>query len=80
MTVMRARSRDLRVVGALLIGAVLLQIGHWHQHGALGMPLAAATSHNAGAALLACVRALLRLLWPDLEAGVIPLRDVHRTR
>ena len=70
MTVIRARSRSLRVVGALLIGAVLLQIGIGITMVHLGMPLAAATSHNAGAALLVlCTVALLRLLWPEAAAA-----------
>ena len=66
MTVIRARSRRLRVVGALLVGAVLLQIGIGVTMVRLGMPLAAATSHNAGAAILVvCTVILLRLLWPQ---------------
>src|SRR5450432_4891 len=66
MTVVRARSRRLRVVGALLVGAVLLQIGIGVTMVRLGMPLAAATSHNAGAAILVvCTVILLRLLWPQ---------------
>jgi heme a synthase len=70
MTVIRARSRKLRAVGALLIGAVLLQIGIGITMVHLGVPLAAATSHNAGAALLVlCTVALLRLLWPEPAAA-----------
>jgi cytochrome c oxidase assembly protein subunit 15 len=70
MTAVRARSRSLRVVGALLFGAVLLQIGIGITMVRLGMPLAAATSHNAGAALLVlCTVTLLRLLWPEPVAA-----------
>lgn len=69
MTVVRARSRSLRVAGALLVGAVLLQIGIGITMVHLGMPLAAATAHNAGAALLGlCTVTLLRLLWPEPAA------------
>ena len=65
-----------------LVGAVLLQIGIGMSMVHFGMPLALATMHNAGAALLViCVVTLLRLLWPESpEVGVIPLRDVHGTR
>jgi cytochrome c oxidase assembly protein subunit 15 len=83
----RAQSRALKVIGGVLVGAVLLQIGIGMSMVHFGMPLALATLHNAGAAFLViCTVTLLRLLWPvrgagaaDLEAGVIPLRDVHRT-
>ena len=65
VTLIRGRSRGLRLVGALLMGAVLLQISIGITMVHLGMPLAAATSHNAGAALLVlCTVTLLRLLWP----------------
>jgi heme a synthase len=81
-TFARAQSRGLKVIGGLLVGAVLLQIGIGMSMVHFGMPLALATMHNAGAALLViCAVTLLRLLWPEsLEVGVIPLRDVHRTR
>jgi len=70
MTVVRAHSRRLRLAGALLIGAVLLQIGIGITMVRLGMPLAAATLHNAGAAFLViCTVTLLRLLWPDPAAA-----------
>jgi cytochrome c oxidase assembly protein subunit 15 len=73
MTVARARGRSLRVAGALLIGAVLLQIGIGITMVHLGMPLAAATLHNAGAALLIiCTVTLLRLLWPEPAAREEP--------
>jgi heme a synthase len=61
----RARSRRLRVIGALLIGAVLLQIGIGVTMVHFAMLLPLATLHNAGAALLVvCTVTLLRLLWP----------------
>jgi cytochrome c oxidase assembly protein subunit 15 len=60
----RARGRRLAFAGALVGLAVLLQISlgiatvHW------GVPLAVATLHNAGAALLIiCMVTLLRALW-----------------
>jgi heme a synthase len=81
-TFARAQSRALRVIGGLLVGAVLLQIGVGMSMVHFGMPLGLATMHNAGAALLViCTVTLLRLLWPEPpEVGVIPLRDVHGTR
>jgi heme a synthase len=81
-TFARAQSRALKVIGALLVGAVLLQIGIGMSMVHFGMPLGLATMHNAGAALLVmCTVTLLRLLWPEPpETGVIPLRDVHFTR
>lgn len=69
MTCVRAQSRALKVVGALLAGAVLLQIGIGMSMVHFGMPLALATLHNAGAALLViCTVTLLRLLWPQPPA------------
>jgi cytochrome c oxidase assembly protein subunit 15 len=62
----RAQSRALKVIGGLLVGAVLLQIGIGVSMVHFGMPLALATLHNAGAALLViCTVTLLRLLWPE---------------
>jgi len=61
------------------MAAVLLQIciGITMVH--LGMPLLAATLHNAGAAFLVlCMVALLRLLWPASVVGVVPLARVQR--
>jgi heme A synthase len=50
----------------LVICAVLLQIGIGITMVRLGMPLMAATAHNAGAAaLVICTVALLRLLRPE---------------
>lgn len=79
LTLARARSGRLRLAGGLLMGAVLLQIGIGITMVRLGMPLLAATLHNAGAAFLVlCMVALLRLLWPESVIGVVPLRDVQR--
>jgi heme a synthase len=65
LCVARAQSRRLRVIGGLLIGAVLLQIGIGLTMVHFAMPLPLATLHNAGAALLVvCTVTLLRLLWP----------------
>ena len=79
LTVARARTPRLKLVGGLLMAAVLLQIciGITMVH--LGMPLLAATLHNAGAAFLVlCMVALLRLLWPASVVGVVPLARVQR--
>jgi len=68
-TLARARSRALKMIGGLLVGAVLLQIGIGMSMVHFGMPLALATLHNAGAALLViCTVNLLRLLWPEPPA------------
>jgi cytochrome c oxidase assembly protein subunit 15 len=81
LSVARARTRRLKMMGGLLAGAVLLQISIGITMVHLGMPIAAATLHNAGAALLVlCMVSLLRLLWPEAAIGVIPLHDVHRPR
>jgi cytochrome c oxidase assembly protein subunit 15 len=65
LSVARARSRRLKLAGALLIGAVLLQICIGVAMVHFAMPLPLATLHNAGAALLViCTVTLLRLLWP----------------
>ena len=62
----RAQSRPLKLIGGLLVGAVLLQIGIGMSMVHFGMPLGLATMHNAGAALLViCTVTLLRLLWPE---------------
>jgi len=81
LSVARARSRRLKMTGRLLVAAVLLQISIGITMVHLGMPIVAATLHNAGAALLVlCMVSLLRLLWPEAAIGVIPLRDVHGPR
>lgn len=68
--VVRARNPRLKVIGVVLILAVLAQIAlglstvHW------GVPLAVATAHNAGAAFLVLVMVtLLRALWPVAPNG-----------
>jgi heme a synthase len=62
----RAQAQGLKLIGGLLVGAVLLQIGIGMSMVHFGMPLALATLHNAGAALLViCTVTLLRLLWPE---------------
>ena len=72
-TFVRAQSRALKLIGGLLVGAVLLQIGIGMSMVHFGMPLALATMHNAGAALLVvCTVTLLRLLWPEPVAGPEP--------
>ena len=79
LTLARARSGRLRWVGGALMGAVLLQISIGITMVHLGMPILAATLHNAGAAFLVlCMVTLLRLLWPEPVIGVVPLRDVQR--
>jgi cytochrome c oxidase assembly protein subunit 15 len=66
LSLARAQAQGLRVIGGLLVGAVLLQIGIGMSMVHFGMPLALATLHNAGAALLViCTVTLLRLLWPE---------------
>jgi cytochrome c oxidase assembly protein subunit 15 len=78
---MRAGSRRLRVIGALLIAAVLLQIGIGVAMVHFGLPLPLATLHNAGAALLViCTVTLLRVLRPAAATGMVPLSHGHRTR
>jgi heme a synthase len=80
LCVARSRSRPLRVIGGLIIGAVLLQIGVGMAMVHFAMPLPLATLHNAGAALLViCIVTLLRMLWPAPAIGVVTLRHVHRT-
>jgi cytochrome c oxidase assembly protein subunit 15 len=66
----RAQAKGLKVIGGVLVGAVLLQIGIGMSMVHFGMPLALATLHNAGAALLVvCTVTLLRLLQPEPVAG-----------
>jgi cytochrome c oxidase assembly protein subunit 15 len=61
----RAGSRRLARAGLWLVGAVLLQIAIGIATVHLGVPLGAATLHNAGAALLVLALVwLLRALWP----------------
>jgi heme a synthase len=75
-TFVLAQSRALKVIGALLVGAVLLQIAIGISMVHFGMPLALATMHNAGAAMLViCSATLLRLLWPEPPASGGTLRS-----
>jgi heme a synthase len=77
-TLARAQSRALKVIGGLLVGAVLLQIGIGMSMVHFGMPLGLATMHNAGAALLViCTVTLLRLLWPEPLALAQPPAQAH---
>jgi cytochrome c oxidase assembly protein subunit 15 len=79
VTFIAAGSRRLKLVGGLLVFAVLLQIGIGVTMVRLGMPLLAATLHNAGAAFLViCTVTLLRMLWPGSAARMVPLQHVHR--
>jgi cytochrome c oxidase assembly protein subunit 15 len=81
LSVATVHSRRLRLIGSLLMAAVVLQICIGVAMVHFGMPLSLATLHNAGAALLViCTVALLRTLWPASATGVVPLAHVHRTR
>lgn len=80
-TLLRASSAALARAAGFLIGAVVLQISigvamvHW------GFPLALATLHNAGAALLVIAMVtLLRALWPAPAIAMVPLTNVHGSR
>ena len=65
MTIAPARSPVLRNAGIAVAGALALQILIGVTTVAQGFPLAVATAHNAGAALLLItVITLLRHLWP----------------
>ncbi len=65
MTIARARSSVLRGAGIAVALALALQIAIGVTTVAQGFPLAVATAHNAGAALLLItVITLLRHLWP----------------
>jgi cytochrome c oxidase assembly protein subunit 15 len=73
LTLIRAERRRLRVAGALLVGAVLLQISVGATMVHFAMPLTLATLHNAGAALLVIAMVtLLRSLRPAQMRGVVP--------
>jgi heme a synthase len=82
LVTIRGRSRRMKLIGCVLILAVLAQISlglstvHW------GVPLPVATMHNAGAALLVVVMVtLLRSLWPVAPSGQVTAgrRDPHGT-
>ncbi len=90
----RSAWKPLRVVGGMLVLAVLLQIGIGIAMVHFGFPLSLATLHNAGAALLVIVSTtLLRTLWPRAQepaqgpaaarepaAGMVPLSRVDAPR
>ncbi len=74
LTWTRAKTRRLRGAGALLILAVLIQITIGIAMVRSGVPLALATLHNAGAALLIVAMViLLRSLWPAPAIGMVGL-------
>jgi cytochrome c oxidase assembly protein subunit 15 len=81
LTIVRGGRGRLRVIGALLVGAVMLQIGIGVAMVHFALPLPLATLHNAGAALLViCTVTLLRVLRPGRAIGMVPLRHGHSTR
>jgi cytochrome c oxidase assembly protein subunit 15 len=81
LTLMRARSPRLRRAGLFVMAAVLLQISIGVATVHLGVPLALATLHNAGAATLVVAMVwLLRALWPGPMVGVVPFAHGDRTR
>jgi cytochrome c oxidase assembly protein subunit 15 len=73
------RSRRLSRAGLWLAGAVVLQISIGIATVHFGVPLAVATLHNAGAALLVAAMVwLLRALWPAPRLSMVPFG--HGTR
>jgi heme a synthase len=81
LTVMRAGSPRLSRAGIFVIAAVLLQISIGIATVQLGLPLALATLHNAGAATLVIAMVwLLRALWPGPTVSVVPFGHGDRTR
>ena len=69
----RGGSRRLARAGLCLAAAVLLQIGIGIATVHLGVPLGAATLHNAGAALLVIAMVwLMRALWPAPRVSMVP--------
>jgi len=81
LTVLRAKTRRLRVAGGLLMAAVCLQISIGIATVLWGVPLPLATAHNAGAALLVIAMVtLLRALWPAPAIAMVPLSRVDHTR
>jgi cytochrome c oxidase assembly protein subunit 15 len=74
-----AGSRRLAAAGLLLGAAVLLQIGIGIATVHFGVPLAVATLHNAGAALLLLTMVwLVRALWPRPPISVLPFAHGNR--
>jgi heme a synthase len=81
LTLQRARGRRLAFAGGLVVIAVILQVSLGIATVLLGVPLAVATLHNAGAALLVIsMVTLLRALWPGASPGMVPLRRVDPPR
>jgi cytochrome c oxidase assembly protein subunit 15 len=77
----RARRSNLRLAGAFLCCAVLLQVSLGISTVLRGLPLPLATAHNAGAALLVVAMVtLVRALWPSPAIAMVPLRGVHTAR
>jgi cytochrome c oxidase assembly protein subunit 15 len=77
LTWLRARDVRLRRAGRMVAAAVVLQISIGIATVHFGVPLAVATMHNAGAALLVVSMLwLLRALWPAPPNGMVPLRRV----
>ncbi|MGD0490061.1 MAG: COX15/CtaA family protein [Steroidobacteraceae bacterium] len=67
LVALRARNRRLKLLGGVLITAVLCQIALGLSTVYFGVPLPVATLHNAGAAILVVVMVtLLRALWPAI--------------
>lgn len=80
-TALRARSPRLLVAGVMVMAAVVLQISIGIATVHFGIPLAAATLHNAGAALLVVAMVwLTRALWPGAPVSMVPFKNGHRTR
>jgi len=68
LCLMRTQRRSLQAAGALVVLAVLLQIGIGLGMVHFGVPLALADLHNAGAAFaVVSMVTLLRRLWPAAE-------------
>ena len=79
LTALHGHSRRLARAGLYLIAAVLAQISIGIATVHFGFPLAVATLHNAGAALLAtAVVWLIRALWPGSALSMVPLGHGNR--
>ena len=79
-TALRSGSRRLARAGLWLVAAVLLQISLGVATVYFGVPLAIATLHNAGAALLVVAMVwLIRALWPAPPMGMVPFAHGHRS-
>ncbi len=69
LAIQRARAAQLRLAGMALLGALALQLAIGITTVLRGFPLAWATAHNAGAALLLLsLVAVIRYLWPTHAA------------